>query len=74
MAGRTANKVKTIYVRICTTPKMVAYLDALVIKGLYGKTAPEVAEGLLRERVRELIKAKELKDLDEEIPTNAGAK
>jgi hypothetical protein len=65
-SGRVANKVKTIYVRVCTTPKVRAYLESLVVKELYGKTAPEVAESLLRERIRDLIKDGALKPLEED--------
>jgi hypothetical protein len=55
MAGRKANKVKTEYVRVSTTPKMWKHLEALVLTELYGKTEAEVAERLLSERIRALI-------------------
>ena len=72
--GRTANKVKTIYVRVCTTPKMNAHLEALVLKELYGKTKPEVAERFIAERIRDLIKDGTLKPLDDDPPPNVGIK
>jgi hypothetical protein len=55
VAGRTANKVETVWVRISTTPKVKKYLDVLTTMELYGKTAPEVAERFISERIQDLI-------------------
>ena len=74
VAGRTANKVETIWVRISTTPKVKRYLDTLTTMGLYGKAAPEVAERFVSERIRDLIKDGTLKSIDDEQSSNTSAK
>ena len=62
--SRTANKVGTLPLKLSTTPKMRMHLEALVTKELYGKTPTEVAQRLLEERIRELVKDSTLKSLD----------
>jgi len=66
--SRTANKVGTLPLKLSTPPKMRTYLEVLATKELYGKTATEVAQRLLEERIRDLIKDGTLKPLDESIP------
>jgi hypothetical protein len=48
--------------KLSTTPQVIARLDALALTGLYGKNGTEVAEELLRMKLREV-----------EIPTWAEA-
>lgn len=51
--------------KLSTTPKLLKHLEALVSKELYGKTGTEVAQRLLEERIRDLIKEGTLKSLDD---------
>ena len=60
--ARRQNAVETSVLKLSTTPQVIARLDALAMTGLYGKNGTEVAEELLRERLREI-----------EIPEWAGA-
>jgi hypothetical protein len=55
--ARTENEVDTAFVKLSTTPAVCRELDALVKTGLFGKSRAEVAEQLLRERLREVIHA-----------------
>lgn len=67
--SRTANKVGTLPIKLSTTPKMRIHLEVLVGKELYGKTATEVAQRLLEERIRLLIVEGTLKSLDDQAPS-----
>ena len=40
---------------LSTTPQVLAALDALIRTGLFGKTRTEIAEELLRVKVRETV-------------------
>jgi len=46
--------VKTSPLKLSTTPQVIARLDALALTGLYGKNGTEVAEELLRLKLREV--------------------
>ena len=59
--ARKDNKLGTEYVRISTNPVLKGYLEQLVLTGLYGKTASEVAERLVAKEVRRLIAAGDIK-------------
>jgi hypothetical protein len=52
---RDKNTVSTAKVHLSTTPQVLSSLDALVKTGLFGKTRTEVAEELLRLKVREAV-------------------
>ncbi|MGZ5443517.1 MAG: hypothetical protein ACXW5U_14080 [Thermoanaerobaculia bacterium] len=52
--ARRPNPVKTSTLKLSTTPQVVARLDALALTGLYGKNGTEVAEELLRLKLREV--------------------
>jgi hypothetical protein len=47
--------VDTEVVKLSTTAAVCGQLDQLVDTGMFGKTRAEVAEQLLREKLRELI-------------------
>lgn len=51
---RTKNAVETRNVKISTTPWVVETLDVLAKTGRFGKAASEVAEELLRAKLREV--------------------
>lgn len=55
MASRPPNAQKSVIVKIRTTPQVKAYLEQLVAHGLYGKTAPEVANTLVSRGIEALI-------------------
>ena len=59
--ARRPNPVKTSQLKLSTTPQVVARLDTLARTGLFGKNGAEVAEELLRLKLREV-----------EIPTWTG--
>jgi len=46
--------VPTVKVHLATTPQVVAALERLVATGKFGKSASEVAEELLRLKLREI--------------------
>lgn len=50
---RSKNSVKTRPLKISTTAEIRADLQALADTGRFGKTASEVAEGFIRDRVRQ---------------------
>lgn len=52
---RERNSVGTRKLHLSTTPEVLSALDALVRTGLFGKTRTEVAEELLRLKVREQV-------------------
>jgi hypothetical protein len=52
--ARTPNQSRTSYLKLATTEQVVDRLDQLVAKGLWGKTRSEVAESLVREKLRQL--------------------
>lgn len=52
---RARNRTATEIIRISTTPRVCRELESLAQTGLFGKNPSEVAEQLLRDRVRELV-------------------
>lgn len=50
--ARDGNRYRTSYLKLSTTPQVLSDLDALVDRGLWGKTRSEVAESLMREQLR----------------------
>lgn len=52
--ARRPNAVETSPLKLSTTPQVIARLDALALTGLYGKNGTEVAEELLRQKLREV--------------------
>jgi hypothetical protein len=54
LRARRPNRVKTLPLKLSTTPQVIARLDALALTGLYGKNGTEVAEELLRLKLREV--------------------
>ncbi len=52
--SRRPNRVETSHLNLSTTPQVVARLDVLALTGLYGKNGTEVAEELLRQKLREI--------------------
>jgi hypothetical protein len=53
---RGKNSIDTEKLAISTTAEVSSALDRLVKTGLFGKTRAEVAEALLRERLRDVIR------------------
>jgi hypothetical protein len=53
---RDANAIRSVILRITTTPQVVKLLDRLVETGLYGKNRADAAEELLRQKVVEAIR------------------
>lgn len=53
--ARSANPVVTKIVKMRTTVETWRQLERLVTTGLFGKTPSEVADLLVREKLRELI-------------------
>jgi hypothetical protein len=53
--ARPSNTVQTQIVKLSTTSEVCRELDALAARGLFGKTRSEVAELLMRERLREVL-------------------
>lgn len=58
--SRGQNPIKSTTFTISTTPGVVQYLKDLIDKQVFGKTVPEVAEGLIREAIRRLQREDEL--------------
>ena len=54
------NVTKTEQITIATTPQVVQILTRLAEQGLHGKNIAEVAEGLLREKLREFVDQKKI--------------
>lgn len=50
--ARRPNPVKTVPLKLSTTPQVIGRLEALAATGLYGKNPTEVAEELLRQHLR----------------------
>lgn len=55
MPPRPKNSNQPAQVRLATTPQVCELLDQLVATGLFGKTRAEVAEQLMRDKLREVI-------------------
>lgn len=53
--ARSVNPVATKVVKMRTTEETWRQLERLVTTGLFGKTASEVADQLVREKLRELL-------------------
>jgi hypothetical protein len=58
---RPKNSKQTVKIAISTTPEVAGCLDRLSATGFFGQTRAAVAETLLREKIRELIRGGELK-------------
>lgn len=56
LMSRTANVSTTQQLRISTTNAVVSLLDQIAATGLYGKNRAEVAEEMLREKIREAVR------------------
>lgn len=52
--SRRPNPVETSQLKLSTTPQVIARLDTLALTGIYGKNGTEVAEELLRQKLREI--------------------
>jgi hypothetical protein len=52
--SRQKNDLPTVPLRISTTQHVRTLLEKLVSTGLFGKNAPEAADRLLSEKLREL--------------------
>jgi hypothetical protein len=61
MAGRKPNALDSVPITIATNPVIKQYLDDLALTGLYGKSATEVAERLIAQRIAHLIETAQLK-------------
>ena len=55
-ALRAGNKIKTKTMKVSTTPAVYEQLLLLVKTGLFGKNPSEVAEELLRDKLRDRIR------------------
>ena len=53
--AKQANTIRTVQIRISTTPRVQAYLEQLVLTGLYGKNRADAAERLLSQALSGLI-------------------
>ncbi len=53
---RTRNESPTEIIRFPLPHKSKLALKELLPKGIYGKTVPEIAERLISEKIRELIR------------------
>jgi hypothetical protein len=53
-SARKRNTVETLPLKLSTTPQIHARLDELALTGLFGKSKTEVAEELLRAKLREV--------------------
>jgi len=53
---RKKNQLETVSITLSTTEPVVAYLEALVESGLYGKNPAEAAERLVAQGIEELIR------------------
>lgn len=53
--GKQKNVTPTEKITIATTPQAVKVLTRLAEQGLYGKNVAEVAEELLRTKLREFV-------------------
>ncbi len=67
--ARPKNSNEPAHVRLATTPQVCALLDRLVETGLFGKTRAEVAEQLMRDRLREVIE----RDWPGRLSTSSGS-
>jgi hypothetical protein len=54
--ARAPNPVDTAKLQLSTTPQVVAALDALARTGMFGKNSSEVAEELMRQKLREVLR------------------
>jgi hypothetical protein len=61
--GRPPNKHKPIEVPITATPKLVAYLDALIDEEGYGNSRAEVARTLCWRMIEQLTAGSTLKQI-----------
>jgi hypothetical protein len=54
MAARQKNSIETLPLKLSTTRQIHERLDQLVLTGIFGKSKTEVAEELLRAKLREI--------------------
>jgi hypothetical protein len=62
-----------IKVVISASPKLIAYIDALVKKEAYGTTRPEVVKTACWRLIEELQKGNILKQVPDEVPSELTA-
>lgn len=60
---RRKNRFPSAPLRISTTPQVERYLDELIDTGLFGKTRAEVAERLISNGMKDLIREGIIKKL-----------
>ena len=53
--ARRANPVKTVQLRISTTPQVQGLLEKLVAHGTYGRNASEAAERLITDKLNDMM-------------------
>ena len=58
--ARTKNTVESVQITISTTKTVRAYLELLTAEGLNGKNVAETANVLITERIKELVRSKDL--------------
>jgi hypothetical protein len=56
--AKPANTLETIHITISTTRLVQAYLERLVLTGVYGKNPADAAERLLTDALKSLIEDK----------------
>lgn len=54
--ARKPNSVRTVQIRISTTPRIQEYLERLVDTGLYGKNPAEAADRLIASGIEQILK------------------
>ena len=54
MAARKKNQIETLPLKLSTTRQIHERLDQLALTGVFGKSKTEVAEELLRAKLREV--------------------
>lgn len=58
--ARAKNSVESVQITISTTKVVRAYLELLTEEGLNGKNVAETANVLITERIKELVRSKDL--------------
>lgn len=58
--ARAKNTVESVQITISTTKIVRAYLEQLTAEGLNGKNVAETANVLITERIKELVRSKDL--------------
>lgn len=70
--AKPKNLVPTETLTISTTPGTVRYLERITATNLYGKTAAETADEIIRQEIRRLIATGQLDDLTTRTPNDMG--